>query len=352
MQQSSWRRPSRVGLASLIGVALALSAPTASAAESKARTSYKAPRTADGHPDLQGFWTNSTITELQRPTEYGDRLVLSDEEVAKLEKATADFNEEALKPTDPKVRIEDLPHDCGGGFSGTDCGYNNFWVDPGTKIMSINGEKRSSFIVDPANGRIPPLTKEAQQRRATLFAAFRSGGSGMLDGPEARPLGERCIMSFGSSAGPPMLPQLYNNNYQIVQNKDTVTIVVEMVHDVRVVRLNSEHRPSHIRTWMGDSIGHWEGDTLVIETTNFRREQSFQGAGENLKVIERITRLSPNQLLYRFTIEDPTTFTKPWSGEVAFNATDQKIYEYACHEGNYALPGILAGAREQEKQKK
>jgi hypothetical protein len=352
-QTFSLTRAARFCLASLTGAALALSAMSAaSGAESNAkRSSYKVPRTVDGHPDLQGNWTNSTLTEMQRPAQYGDRLTLTDDEVHALEKATADFNEEAAKPTDPNVRIQDLPQDCGGGFSGTDCGYNSFWVDPGTQVMTINGEKRSSFIVDPVNGRVPPLTPDAQKRRAALFAAFRSGGGGMLDGPEARPLGERCIMSFGSSAGPPMLPQLYNNNYQIVQNKDTVTIVVEMVHDVRVVRLNGEHRPSHIRTWMGDSIGRWEGDTLVIETTNFRREQSFQGAGENLKVIERLTRIAPNQILYRFTIEDPTTFTKPWSGEVAFNATDQKLYEYACHEGNYALPGILAGAREQEKQK-
>jgi hypothetical protein len=146
-----------------------------------------------------------------------------------------------------------------------------------------------------------------------------------------------------------MLPLLYNNNYQIVQSKDTVTIVVEMVHDVRTIRLGGEHLPSSVRQWMGDSIGRWEGETLVVETTNFHPQQSYRGASENLKVVERFTRVAPNQVLYRFTIEDPTTFSQPWSAEVAMNATDQKIYEYACHEGNYALPGILAGAREAER---
>jgi hypothetical protein len=165
-----------------------------------------------------------------------------------------------------------------------------------------------------------------------------------------RSLGERCILSFGSSAGPPMIPLLYNNNYQIVQTKDSVVILVEMVHDARVVRLNSKHRPASVRTWMGDSIGWWEGETLVVETTNFRPDQSFRASSQNLKVTERFTRVDPNQVLYRFTVEDPDTFTRPFSGEVAMNATGEKIYEYACHEGNYALPGILAGARAQEQE--
>jgi hypothetical protein len=181
------------------------------------------------------------------------------------------------------------------------------------------------------------------------MAAFRGGGGGgSADGPEVRSLGERCLLSFGSSAGPPMIPLLYNNNYQIVQTKDTVTILVEMVHDARIVRMNDKHLPSNIRKWMGDSIGRWDGETLVIETTNFHPQQSYRGASENLKVTERLTRVGPQQILYHFTIEDPTTFTQPWSGEVAMNVTDGQIYEYACHEGNYALPGILAGAREQE----
>jgi hypothetical protein len=310
---------------------------------------WKLPRTADGHPDLQGFWTNATITPLERPEKFGERLVLSGAEADELEQTEAKFNETADAPTDPKTKVEDLPASCGRGFSGANCGYNNFWVDPGTKVISINGEKRSSMIVDPPDGRIPPLTAQGQQRVAARMAARRGGGGGgAADGPEMRSLGERCILSFGSSAGPPMIPLLYNNNYQIVQTQDSVVILVEMVHDARVVRLNGKHRPASVQTWMGDSIGWWEGDTLVIETTNFRAEQSFRGASPQLKITERLTRVHPNQILYRFTVEDPETFTRPWSGEVAMNATSEHIYEYACHEGNYALPGILAGARAQE----
>jgi hypothetical protein len=207
------------------------------------------------------------------------------------------------------------------------------------------------MVVDPPNGKIPPLTPEAQKRFAERMASFRRGdGGGPADGPEMRSLGERCILSFGSSAGPPMIPLLYNNNYQIVQTRDTVVILVEMVHDARIVRIGGEHRPAGVRTWMGDSIGHWDGDTLVVETTNFRKDQSFRGSSESLKVTERFTRVAANQILYHFTVEDPATFTRPWSGEVAMNATGEKIYEYACHEGNYALPGILAGARAQEEE--
>jgi hypothetical protein len=314
-------------------------------------TKWRAPRRADGHPDLQGNWTNATITPFERPEKYGERLVLSAQEADELEHAEAKFNATADAPTDPKTKVEDLPASCGRGFSGANCGYNNFWVDPGTKLISVNGERRSSMLVDPANGRMPALTEAGKQRLAQRMAGRRAGdGGGAADGPEMRSLGERCILSFGSSAGPPMIPLLYNNNYQIVQGKDSVLILVEMVHDARVVRLNSKHRPSSIRTWMGDSIGWWEGETLVVETTNFRPDQSFRASTQNLKVTERLTRIDPNQILYRFTVEDPDTFTQPFSGEVAMSATRDNIYEYACHEGNYALPGILAGARAQEQE--
>jgi hypothetical protein len=339
-------------LAAALTLGLIASATSSDAwAQSASKSRYKAPRTTDGHPDLQGVWTNATITPFERPDKFGDRLVLTDAEAHALESAEASAVAKGNEPTDPKLGIQDLPVDCGRGFSGTGCGYNGFWIDPGTHVMTINGEKRSSMVVDPPNGKVPPLAPQARERMASRTAAFRRGGGGgsAYDGPEARPLGERCIMSFGSSAGPPMLPLLYNNNYQIVQSGDTVTILVEMVHDVRTVRLGGEHLPPSIRPWMGDSIGRWEGETLIVETTNFHPQQSYRGASENLKVIERFTRVAPNQILYRFTIEDPTTFSQPWSAEVAMNATDQKIYEYACHEGNYALPGILAGAREAER---
>jgi hypothetical protein len=341
-------RPGSVVAGAILSAALCVA--TASADSPAAAPKWRAPRTADGHPDLQGTWTNATITPFERPEKYGERLVLTDAEADELERAEAAFNATADAPTDPKTRAEDLPASCGRGFTGANCGYNNFWVDPGTKLININGQRRSSMLVDPPNGRLPPLTDAGKQRVAQRIATFRRGdGGGAADGPEMRSLGERCILSFGSSAGPPMIPLLYNNNYQIVQTRDSVLILVEMVHDARVVRLNSKHRPASVRTWMGDSIGWWEGETLVVETSNFRSDQSFRGSTQNLKVTERFTRIDPNQILYRFTVEDPETFTRPFSGEVAMNATAEKIYEYACHEGNYALPGILSGARAQEK---
>ena len=329
----------RILAAGIIAAAAAALAPLA------AQTRSAIPRAADGHPDLQGTWTNATITPIERPTKYGDRLVLSAQEAKELETAEFEANAASDKPTDPNAKIQDLPTDCGRGFTGVNCGYNAFWVDPGTKLIDINGEKRTSIIVDPTNGRMPSIVPAAQARVAT-----RPRRAGRTDGPEGLSLGERCILSFGSSAGPPMLPLLYNNTYQIVQNKDTVNILVEMVHDVRTIRIGGEHLPRSIRKWMGDSIGHYEGDTLVVETDNFPEQQTvMRYPSENMKVIERFTRIAPNKILYKFTVEDPTTLAQPVSGELAMNTSQGNLYEYACHEGNYALPGILAGAREQER---
>ncbi|MGH8187581.1 MAG: hypothetical protein ACREUC_13560 [Steroidobacteraceae bacterium] len=323
---------------------LALTATLLAASASAAEATWKAPRTVHGQPDLQGFWTNATITPLERDPKFGDRLAITGEEAVAIEQGLEQFVAEADKPTDPKHRIQDLPHECGFGFTGVNCGYNLFWVDPGSKLIALNGEKRSSIIVEPKNGRVPPLTQAGQGRMMSMFAAYTNA-----EGPERRPLGERCLLSFDSSAGPPMLPLLYNNMYQIVQTKDAVMIHIEMVHDTRIIPLASAQRPAGVRQWLGDAVGRWDGDTLVVETSNFRKEQLFRGAGEDLKVTERFTRVGPNQIAYRFTIEDPTTFTQPWSGELAFTATRERLHEYACHEGNYALPGILAGARAQEK---
>jgi len=305
---------------------------------------YKAPRTALGQPDLQGVWSNATITPLTRPAKFGDRLVLTPQEAAALEQANRDQVARADAPTPPDLKVTDLKNaDCGpDGISGFNCGYNQGWKDPGTSVIDFNGEKRTSILTSPANGQFPPVTKEAQERR-------RSRSFGGTDGPEARALGERCILSFGSSAGPPMLPLMYNNTYQIVQTRDAVLIEVEMVHDTRIVRLNAKHHPSNLKTWMGDSIGWFEGDTLVIETINMRPEQGLRGGSDRQKVTEWLTRIGPSKIRYKFTVEDPATFTQPYSGEVAFNATKGPIYEYACHEGNYAMEGILAGAREAEK---
>jgi hypothetical protein len=340
-------RSAERALAAIVAALAIALANGASAAEPLAtKSGWKAPRTEFGHPDLQGNWTNATLTPLERPQQFKN-LVMTPAEAASVEGAAAKHVEENAKPTDPKLGILDLPKDCGYGFSGTNCGYNNFWVDRGTQVVRIDGQPRSAFITSPENGRIPPLTDAARQRMAARAEARR--GAGANDGPEMRSLGERCLMSFGSSAGPPMLPLMYNNTYSIAQTQDHVMILVEMVHDVRVIRLGGKPLPASVPKWMGDSIGRWEGDTLVVETTNFHPQQSFRGATPTMTVTERLTRVAPDQILYQFTIDDPATFAQPWSGELPMNATPDLMYEYACHEGNYALPGILAGAREEER---
>jgi hypothetical protein len=311
---------------------------------------YKAPRAVGGQPDLQGTWTNASLTTLERPAQYGDRLVMTPAEVAKAEGDDAKAVAAANAPTDPKLGIKDLPYDCGRGFTGVNCGYNASWVDPGTKVMRVQGEPRASFITTPANGRVPPIRPDVQKaqtgRMIGLLSAYNAA-----ENPETRSLAEQCLTSFGNSAGPVMLPLLYNNNYEIVQSKDAVAILVEMVHDVRVVRLSGQHQPADIRPWYGDSIGHFEGDTLVVETTNFPDAMNFHGSARNLKVVERFTRVGPSRLLYQFTVVDPTVWDQPWGGEYEFAATKGPVYEYACHEGNYALADILSGARAEEQAK-
>ena len=330
----------RVLLGSIVSVVCVATAPAVHAAE------WKMPRTADGKPDLQGNWNNATLTQLERALEFGDRKVLTPEEAQKIEGYAAQHVAENAKPTDPKLGIQDLPKDCGYGFTGTNCGYNNFWVDRGTQVIRVNGEPRSSILTEPTNGRIPSLTPVAAKEASARMAAFRKG-AGPVDGPEIRSLGERCLTSFGSSAGPPMLPLMYNNTYSIVQTPDTVMILVEMIHDARIIRIGGQHVPG-VKKWMGDSVGRWEGDTLVVETTNFHPMHTFRGLGSSRKVTERFTRISADQILYRFKVEDPA-LTQAFAGELPMNATPDLMYEYACHEGNYALPGILAGAREEEK---
>jgi hypothetical protein len=304
---------------------------------------------ADAAPNLEGTWTNASLTRLERPVEYGNRGVLAPREVNALEKKNSDLVALGNKPTDPKATVKDLPADCSDG-RGANCNYNAAWTDPGTTVMRVHGEPRSSFITFPDNGRIPGYTAEAI---ADGSAVRRYGpplppGLQQNDNPETRALGERCLTSFGYSAGPVMLPLLYNNTYQIVQDKDTVAIVVEMVHDVRLIHLNSPHRSDGLRPWFGDSIGHYEGDTLVVETTNFPAAQTFMGSWKNLKVTERFTRASVGRLLYQFKVEDPTIWTQAWGGEYEFSTAGGRIYEYACHEGNYGLQDILAGARAEE----
>jgi hypothetical protein len=314
----------------------------------------------DGHPDLQGTYDLATVTPLERAP--GSKNVLTNEEAAKLEREIAarkEATERAIngdRPAPPKGG------DGSAGPAGNVGGYNTFWLDPGSSYTVVDGQKRASLIIDPPDGRVPPYTPAARQRVAALFARATSDAQesndpglekepGAYDDPERRPLGERCLLGFGSTSGPPALPNyFYNNLHQIVQTRDSVMILNEMVHDARVVRMNAEHLPKTIRRWMGDSVGHWEGDTLVVDTTNFTEKTRFRGSTENLRVIERFTRTGPKTLLYRFTIEDPATWDKPWSGEYTWPATDQRIYEYACHEANYALGGILSGARLREAE--
>jgi len=305
------------------------------------QSDYAVPRLVDGAPDFQGVWTNNTITPLTRPAEFGDKLVLSREEAAKLEQDVAQFAEQADQPSDPNREAPTK-----GQIDLADS-YNNFWFDDGTKVAQYNGEFRSSLLVDPPNGQFPEYTPAAESRMAMARAERAKFGN--FDGPEMRPLAERCLLSFSSSGGPPMLPILYNNHYQIVQSPGYVMILVEMVHDARIIRIDSEPLPAAIRPWLGDSLGHWEGDTLVVETSRFNPNQSFRNSSENVQITERFTRVAEDTINYSFTVNDPDTFTQPFTAEIPMHTTSERPYEYACHEGNYSLPGVLAGARLEER---
>lgn len=369
----------RISLAGALALALGLSAiplaPLGAQTPAKAPGTGKpwvAPRTADGHPDFQGNWSNETQTPFERMGKQGPTL--TDAQAAALEKRAQDVEEFRDRPTEPgetatssngtselagvpgePTFVERIAQAAGGAVGG----YNGFWLDPGNKVIRIDGVARSSIITDPPDGHIPPLTDAGKQRMAQRMAFTKKFGE--FDGPEVRSLSDRCLTSFGSNLGPPMLANyFYNNNYTIVQTKDHVMILTEMVHDVRVIRLGAtQHAPSQVRPWFGDSIGHWEGDTLVVETTNINPTQvsqmsglgPYRGGSDKLKVTERFTRTGPDVLNYKFTMEDPETLTASYSGELPFNRINEMIHEYACAEGNYALPGMLAGAREQEQAK-
>jgi hypothetical protein len=308
------------------------------AAKAETKKAWTVPRTPDGHPDLQGVWTNATITRMERLPEFQGKLNITAEEAAKFERADADAGEE--KPGRDGVVLGGIP------FTGANAGYNALFIDRGTQLVRVDGNIRSSLIIDPPDGRVPPPVPRNNDGAARGRGAAAFGGA--YDSVKTRPVSERCLVGFGSTSGPPMMPVLYNNNYQIIQTPDAVMILVEMVHDVRVIRMNGTHQPSNVRQWLGDSIGHWEGDTLVVDTTNFTNQTRFRGSGENLHVIERFQRIDANTVLYRVTLDDPTTWTKQWTMEYPFTATPGPIYEYACHEGNYAMEDILGGARKME----
>jgi hypothetical protein len=295
-----------------------------------------APRFPDGHPDLSGVWDYRTITPMQRPVELGTKEFFTEEEAATYERTE-------------NHRLDRDAMDLETGTSiypkGGVVPYNEFWYDRGNKIV---GSRRTSLIVDPANGRFPAMTPEGK-KHADLIAAEQAEtqlGRPHADSYEDRPLVERCLT--GLNSGPPMTPGAYNNNVQLFQTRDYVVILNEMIHDARIVPLDG--RPhGHVREWKGDSRGHWEGDTLVVDTINFRRETSLPNSSANTHVIERFSRASAGTLVYEFTVEDPTVWTRPWTAIVPMRKSDQPIYEYACHEGNYAMAGILAGARAAER---
>jgi|HubBroStandDraft_5_1064220.scaffolds.fasta_scaffold11610_4 hypothetical protein len=301
------------------------------------------PRTADGHPDFEGVWTNATITPMTRPSIFKDQPTISDAAAKEYEKKDKDV----LNSQDG---ASDGPLIAAAGSSGTG-GYNVLFVDRGTELARVDGQARTSLIIDPPDGRMPPMLPRQSRPRGGGGGGQGEAYAGMsYDNIKARPLSERCLIGFGSTAGPPMLPVLYNNNYQIVQTKDTVMILVEMVHDVRVIRMNAQHESPVLNKWLGDSIGHWDGDTLVVETINVNPINRFRGASDKFKVTERFRRVDAGTILYRATIEDPDVYTKPWTIEYPFLATKGPVYEYACHEGNYAMPDILGGARKLESE--
>ena len=333
---------------SLASASAVLAAPADAPAAKKAAAPYHAPHNALGQPDLGENWTNATLTTEQRSPKFGQRSAYTADEVKKLEQAVVTEVEAGNKPT-----AADAPINVSNGLelrpefaaAGGDVGgYNRGWLDPGSAVMRVHGEPRTSFLTTP-DGRVP-----ARKAGAVRPPLARPPG-GAFDNPENRSLGERCIISFGRNGGPPMLPNgFYNNNYRFVQSKDQIAIEVEMAHDVRIIRLNTkEHLAANIRPYFGDSIGHWEGDTLVVETTNIPQGQDYNGSWENLKVTERFTRSAKDRLFYQYVIEDPTQWDKPWGGEYEFAPLDGRLMEYACHEGNYALDGILAGARQGEE---
>jgi hypothetical protein len=338
-----------LALSGAAGLALAGSAATAQTA-----APYKAPRTAAGQPDLSGYWSNATLTPTQREGKFGDRGAYTEAEVKALEGEEQREIVVGNQPTDPNAPVnapnglESKPiFVAAGGDVG---GYNRGWLDPGQRVMRVGGQPRTSLFTTK-NGQAPARksgSASAIAGYATEGGEGARGSLGSFDNPENRPLSERCIM-FGGNVGPPMLPNgFYNNDYNIVQTKDSVAIQVEMVHDVRVVRLNEKHRTDDVRPWFGDSVGHWEGDTLVVETNHIPQKQAFQGAWKDLTVTERFTRTAKDRLRYSFSVSAPSAWDQPWGGEYEFSPMKGVIYEYACNEGNYALPGILAGARNAE----
>jgi hypothetical protein len=322
-----------VSAAAFLALALGAAAPAAA-------QNSKAPKTPWGKPDLTGLWDFRTITPLERPASMADREFLTEAEAAKLEQDTIDRNAEIdSRPAERTTAGGNVDRRADGtpGF------YNNFWLDGGTKPVA---SRRTSLVVDPPNGRVPPLTPAAQKRTEERRAYLKQHPA---DGPEDRSSSDRCIVGF--NAGPPLSPGGYNQNMQVVQTRDHVILVTEMVHTARIVPLDGRPQLSNsFRHWSGEARGRWEGDTLVIETTNFRPDRGWRGSTGNMKLVERLTRLDAETLEYKYTVIDPDTWTSPWTAAIPLRLADQPSYEYACHEGNHSMQGILAGQRTEDKE--
>ena len=320
--------------------ALGQSAGRAAGASSK--KVWNPPRTAGGQPDLEGIWSSATLTPFERPPELAGKPFFTREEAAAFEERT----------------IQQNNADKRGGSGDADLAgaYNDAWYDWGNKVAKT---LQTSLVVDPPDGRVPPYTPEAQKRIAARAQAIEERCRHTTcvpsvfdflpaDGPEDRSLMDRCLMF--PEEGLPMLPTAYNNNYRIVQSPGAVTILMEMIHDARVIPLDGRpHLPPNVRQWLGDSRGHWEGNTLAVDTTNFTGQTRFRNATPNLHLTERFTRADPETLVYEFTVNDPETFTRPWTASIPMTRTVGPLFEYACHEGNHGLEGMLSGARAQEK---
>lgn len=316
------------GLAVLLLASVPFVGQSQSTTKKAPTKAWTPPKTSDGKPDLQGVWNSATLTPLERGKQFGDKGTLTEEEAKAFEQAE-------LKNVDADRRD-------GGGAADVGRAYNEFWRDRG----KITPDRRTSLIVDPPDGRVPPLTAQGKK----LAQERRDQNKGhQFDGPENRGLPERCI--WVRNAGPPMIPTNYNSNYQITQSPGYVAILSEQIHDMRVIPTDGRpHLAASIRQYAGDGRGRWEGNTLVVETTNFTPLTAFQDSGEHMRLIEKFTRQDANTLMYEFTVDDPETFTKPWTAKVPMMKTTDMIYEYACHEGNYGLEGSLAGARAEERK--
>lgn len=315
-------------LAAAIFIAAGIVAPVAGQTRTATQAKPQVPKMPWGHPDIEGIWNNSTITPLERPKEFAGREFMTEAEARTIDQAA-------------ETRYDERPADAAADV---DAAYNQFWWERGKTV----GTRRTSLVVDPPDGRLPALTPEGQKRAAEVAARVR----GAATGPEDRNLAERCI-----TRGTPKLPGGYNNNFQIVQTPTYVAITQEMIHETRIIPLDNRPRlPERIGLWLGDSRGRWEGDTLVVETTNYHPLSAFnsyyccRGAAEHLTITERFRRVDATTIDYRFTVEDPTTFTRPFTLEVPMTRSEGPIFEYACHEANYGLEGILRGARADEKR--